>query len=69
MGAEKLTPLGFDLWTVQPVVGRYTDYYGLIILFYLIITLLQAPLEIHKLMSTPLLLVLTLKKIKLKLSM
>jgi len=25
MGAENLTPLGFDLRTVQPVVSRYTD--------------------------------------------
>ena len=67
--AEKLAPLGFDPWTVQPVVVRYTDYHDLVILLYLIITVLQAPLQIHKLMSTPLLLVLTLKKIKLKLSM
>ena len=33
IGAEKLAPLGFDPWTVQPVVGRYTEYYNLIILF------------------------------------
>ena len=66
---KKFAPLGFDPWTIQPVVGCYTDYYDLIILFYLIITVLQAPLEIHKLMSTPMLLVLTLKKKKLKLSM
>jgi hypothetical protein len=25
-GAEYLTQLGFDPWTVQPVASRYTDY-------------------------------------------
>ena len=25
-GAENLAPPGFDLWTVQPVGSRYTDY-------------------------------------------
>jgi hypothetical protein len=26
IGAEKLTPTGFDLRTFQPVASRYTDY-------------------------------------------
>ena len=26
IGAENLAPPGFDPWTFQPIVGRYTDY-------------------------------------------
>jgi len=28
MGAKDLAPSGFDPWTVQPVVSRYTDRCG-----------------------------------------
>ena len=31
MGAENLTPLGLDPWTVQPVVSNYTNYTTLIL--------------------------------------